>query len=261
MRKVLQKATTWVVKVGTRVCVDGHGRLNGKIMLGLAAQIAKLREMGCKVVLVSSGAIGMARELLQVEGLDTLPVKQALAAMGQVEIMDSYKNLFAMLGIKVAQVLLTRDDVDSSERYLNAQNTLNALLDYNILPIINENDSVSTGEIRFGDNDNLSAMVGTLLSADVVVNLTSVPGILLDPQAEEEKIIEYVSAITPEVESLDRHTRTNGGTGGLTSKLNAARTVLGYGGAMVIARASEEDILLRLKAGERLGTLFCASSN
>ncbi|MBQ7529474.1 glutamate 5-kinase [bacterium] len=260
MRKVLQEANTWIVKVGTRVCVDGHGRLNGKIMLGLAAQIAQMRERGCRVVLVSSGAIGMAREILQVEGLDTLPVKQALAAIGQVEIMDSYKNLFAMLGIKVAQVLLTREDVDDKERYLNARNTLNALLEYNILPIINENDSVSTGEIRFGDNDSLAATVGSLLNADVVVNLTSVPGILINPPDKEEEILELVTEITPEVESLDRRTKTDGGTGGLTSKLNAARTVLSYGGAMVIAKASEEDVILRLKDGEKLGTLFCAQS-
>lgn len=256
MRETLKKATIWIVKVGTRVCVDGHGRLNGRIMLSLARQIQALREQGRKVCLVSSGAIGMGRELLQVEGCgDNLPLKQALAAMGQVEIMDSYKNLFAMLGIKVGQVLLTRDDIAARDRYLNARNTLNALLDYGILPIINENDSVSTGEIRFGDNDSLAAMVGSIVNSDVVVNLTSVPGILAG-EGKDEHVIELITEISPEIEGLDRGTTTKGGTGGLASKLRAAKMVMRYGGSMVIASAQEENVLLRLAEGEALGTLF-----
>ncbi|MGM9993075.1 MAG: glutamate 5-kinase [Candidatus Bruticola sp.] len=261
MRDTLRNAKIWIIKVGTRVCVDGYGRLNGKIMLGLATQIQKLREQGSKICLVSSGAIGMGRELMRLEGCgENLPLKQALAAMGQVEIMNSYKNLFAMLGIKVGQVLLTRDDIAARDRYLNARNALNALLDYGILPIINENDSVSTGEIRFGDNDSLAAMVGSIVNSDVVVNLTSVPGILAGVGAEEH-VIEHISEITPEIESLDRGTTTKGGTGGLASKLRAAKMVMRYGGAMVIASASEENVLLRLASGESLGTLFEGAEN
>lgn len=259
MRSVLKDARIWVVKVGTRVCLDGQGRLNGRILLGLASQIAKLRENGCKVVLVSSGAIGMGRELMKLEGLsDYMPGKQALAAIGQVEIMNGYKNLFSMLGIPVAQVLITRDDVAARDRYLNARNALDALLDCGVLPVINENDSVSTGEIRFGDNDSLAATVGSIINADVVVNLTSVPGILApDPDNPgHDRVLKYADSVTQEIEELDKGTKTSGGTGGLSSKLRAARMVLLYGAAMVIAQASEPEILTRLAAGEELGTLF-----
>ena len=264
MRTILQRAKSWVIKVGTRTCLDGHGRLNGAILLPLAVQIQKMRAQGKRLVLVSSGAVGMGRELLQVEGLgDTLPTKQALAAMGQVAIMHDYQNLFSMLGIPVAQVLLTRDDVAARERYLNARNTLNALLEHGVLPIINENDSVSTGEIRFGDNDQLAAMVGSIINAEVVVNLTSVPGILIDdPQNPgQEKVLSEVRAVTPELAALDKGTTSQGGTGGLSSKLRAAQMVIRYGGAMVIAGASTPEILTRLQAGEELGTLLAGTES
>ena len=299
MRESLLRAKTWVLKLGTRVCVGEHGRLNGQLLLSLASQISILRQRGCRICLVSSGAIGMARELLQVEGLeDNLPSKQALAAMGQVELMNGYKDLFAMLGINVAQVLLTRDDVAARDRYLNARNTLNALLKYGVLPIINENDSVSTGEIRFGDNDSLSAMVGSIINADVVVNFTSAAGVLAESVTEQDmamdssaaadsgsvvseiyesnngerragyclggkidkdtgrRIVDLVWEVTPQVEALDEGTTTRGGTGGLTSKLRAAKMVMRYGGAMVVAPAKAANALLRLASGEHLGTLF-----
>lgn len=258
------KAKTWVVKVGTQVCLNEHGSVNSRLLLDLAQQIETLRRQGRQVILVSSGAVGLGRELLKIDGLgDNLPIKQALAAIGQVEIMNAYKHIFSLLGIHVAQVLLTRDDVSARERYLNARHTLQQLAQYGVLPIINENDSVATGEIRFGDNDNLAAMVGSIINADIVVNLTSAPGILCDDPNNpgHDWVLPLVREITPEIEALDRGTKTSGGTGGLASKLQAAKSVLHYGGSMVIASARAQQVLPRLAAGESLGTLFSGSDN
>lgn len=250
MRKVLKNARRIVVKVGTRVCIRPDGKLNGEVLVSLAQQIDRLRQDGREVVLVTSGAVGMGRALLAAG--DDLPDKQALAALGQVELMHAYKAIFGLLHIHVAQVLLTRDDLGARDRYLNARNTLLALLRHGVLPVVNENDSVATDEIRFGDNDSLSAMVGALLDAHAVLNLTSAPGIL----DADDRVIPLITEIGPSVEALDRGTTTSGGTGGLASKLEAARITMRYGGAMTIAAATEPSVLLRLLSGEELGTLF-----
>ena len=248
-----------MVKVGTRVCLRPDGLLNGEVLLSLARQVDRLRREGREVVLVSSGAVGMGRAVLRPPvGEESLPTKQALAALGQVELMNAYKQIYGFLHIPVAQVLLTRDDLGARERYLNARHTLLTLLHHGVLPVINENDSVATDEIRFGDNDTLAAMVGALLDAHAVVNLTSAPGLLApDPDHPgQDRVLAEVREIGPEIEALDRGTTTAGGTGGLASKLQAARIATRAGAAMVIGPASAEDVLLRLVAGEEVGTLF-----
>jgi len=231
-----------------------QGRLQGGLLMSLAQQIRNLRDQGFEVVVVSSGAVGMGRSLLKT-GQENLREKQALAALGQVELMNVWRRLFDLLEIQVAQVLLTREDLRARERYLNARNTLVTLLQAGVLPVINENDSVAVTEIRFGDNDILSCLVGALVDAEVVINLTQAPG-LLDFQTQPPTRIPIVKAITPEVMSLVRSETSRGGTGGMLSKLEAARVALECGTPMIIARAQEPEVLLRLMAGEDLGTRF-----
>lgn len=259
-RRILREARRLVIKVGTRVCIRPDGLLNGEVLVSLARQVHRLRGEGREVVMVSSGAVGMGRALMRGNSAEeTLPTKQALAALGQVELVNAYKQLFGLLHIPVAQVLLTRDDLGARDRY---RNTLRTLLAMGVLPVVNENDSVATQEIRFGDNDSLAAMVGALLDAPAVINLTSAPGILAPaPQNPgQDRVLDVVRRISPEIEALDRGTLSAGGTGGLASKLEAARIATRYGAAMVMAEAAAEDILLRLVAGEKVGTLFTPGS-
>ncbi|MEW6277807.1 MAG: glutamate 5-kinase [Candidatus Eremiobacterota bacterium] len=243
-----------VVKLGTRVAVHPDGHANGELLMPLCRQISELRRSGRSVVVVSSGAVGLGRAALRPRGEESMAIKQALAALGQVELMNVYKRIFELLNVMVAQVLLTRDDLNSRERYLNARNTLNSLLQVGILPIINENDSVSVEEIRFGDNDILAALVGGLVDADLVVNLTQTPGLL----GPDRQVVPLVERIDREQYEWVDSTLSAGGTGGMASKLEAARAAMGYGGRMIIASAAEPDILTRLLAGEPLGTLFAA---
>ncbi|MGE0490410.1 MAG: glutamate 5-kinase [Vulcanimicrobiota bacterium] len=256
-RAGLANTRTLVVKLGTSVCLNEKGAPNGEVLLPLAREIAELRRRGLQVVVVSSGAVGMGRAL-DVHGQignQNLAQKQALAALGQVELMNVYRRIFELLGVLVAQVLLTRRDLDSRERYLNARNTLLTLLRADVLPVINENDSVATDEIRFGDNDILACLVGSVVEADLVVNLTQAEG-LLAPVAGGHRVVPQVAGVSDETFSLVEEGTSRGGTGGMRSKLLAAQAAEDYGGAMVIARAQEPNVLVRLLAGEELGTLF-----
>lgn len=243
-----------IVKCGTAVLLGSAGKLQGTLLLELAQQIQGLREQGFEVVIVSSGAVGMGRSLLKT-GQEELREKQALAALGQVELMNVWRRIFDLLDIQVAQVLLTREDLRARERYLNARNTLVTLLSAGVLPIINENDSVAVTEIRFGDNDILACLVGALLDAEVVVNLTQAEG-LLDFSEQPPRRLSVVSEINDAVMGLVRSEMSRGGTGGMRSKLEAARVALECGTSMVIARANEKNILQRLLAGEDVGTRF-----
>lgn len=243
-----------IVKCGTAVMLGTQGKLQGALLMSLTQQIRSLRDDGWEVVVVSSGAVGMGRSLLKT-GQENLREKQALAALGQVELMNVWRRLFDLLEVQVAQVLLTREDLRARERYLNARNTLVTLLGAGVLPVINENDSVAVTEIRFGDNDILSCLVGALLDAEVVVNLTQAPG-LLDFATDPPSRIPLVKAITPEVLALVRSETSRGGTGGMLSKLEAARVALECGTPMVIAKAQEPEVLVRLMRGEDVGTRF-----
>ena len=158
--------------------LGSEGKLQGALLMSLARQIRELRDLGWEVVVVSSGAVGMGRSLLKT-GQENLREKQALAALGQVELMNVWRRLFDLLDVQVAQVLLTREDLRARERYLNARHTLVTLLEAGVIPVINENDSVAVTEIRFGDNDILSCLVGALLDAEMVINRTLSPCLLL----------------------------------------------------------------------------------
>jgi glutamate 5-kinase len=250
-----------VVKLGTSTLTAGTSRLSPPRLVDLVRQMALLQRQGCEVVVVSSGAIAVGRERLNFPQLPKdIPVKQMLAAIGQPRLMALYEQIFGLYGLTVAQVLLTRSDLADRRRYLNSRNTLTAILSQGVIPIVNENDTVATEEIRVGDNDNLSALVANLIEADLLVLLTDQSGFYTadprrDPQAQ---LVREVSG--PEIpEALWQAAggSANGlGTGGMLTKLQAADLARRSGAAVVIARGSEPDVLQRLASGELAGSIF-----
>ena len=250
-----------VIKLGTSTLTAGTPRLSTSHLVDLVRQMAVLRDSGCEVLVVSSGAIAVGRERMGYPQLPKeIPAKQMLAAVGQPRLMALYEQLFGLYGITVAQVLLIRSDFTDRRRYLNSRNTLNALLGQNIIPIINENDTVATEEIRLGDNDNLSALVTNLIEADLLILLTDQPGLLTanprhDPGAQ---LIREVSGaeIPEEFWKAAGGTKSGLGTGGMFTKVQAADLARRSGATVVIARGSEPDVMPRIVGGERVGTLF-----
>ncbi len=251
-----------VIKVGTSTLTDGRKELCLARMVDLARQITMLKSAGRQVVLVSSGGIAAGREMMAYPDLPRfLPAKQMLAAVGQPRLMAIYTQLFTLYQQPIAQVLLTRDDLADRRRYLNARNTLEALLSYGIIPIINENDTIATEEIRFGDNDNLSALIANVLEADLLLLLTDQDGVYredpaVNPNAE---LIRRVDAAYIPAELLNAVSgSSNGlGTGGMTSKLSAADLARHSGAAVVIANGAMEQVIPQIVLDEEpLGTLF-----
>ncbi len=257
-RCYLDKARRLVVKVGSAVLTTSEG-LNYSVMDNLVAQIAQLRRDGREVILVSSGAVAAGRRKLSLGSRAlSLREKQAAAAVGQSSLIRAYEKIFEQLGTKVAQVLLTHDAFSRRDRYLNARNTIFTLLQWHLVPVINENDTVSVEELRFGDNDTLGAMVTNLLEADLFVCLTDVDALYnADPGCHADaRPLRMVPAITPEIEEMAGSVGSAVGTGGMLSKVRAARMVVSHGGAAVIGPGREPDVLLRLFAGEDLGSFF-----
>ena len=187
-----------------------------------------------------------------------MPKRQAIAAIGQGGLMMAYENSFALRDKKVAQILLTAEDLNNRKRYLNARNTLNTLIEWKVLPIINENDTVMVEEIKLGDNDNLSAMIALLMDADFLFILTDIEGLYdKDPrQAADAKLISKVSSFNKEIEAYAGHIPGTLGTGGMLSKIKAAKKVTSAGIPMIVAKGNTKNVLLRLFQGERLGTYF-----
>jgi len=256
---VLAKPDVAVVKVGTNVLADASGRLDRGRIQSLADQLLRVRASGWKVVLVSSGAIGAGVGQLGLTARPTeLPRLQACAAVGQTALMRMYQEALAPHAVLPAQILLTAGDFESRGRYLNVRNTLLTLFEYAALPVINENDTVSVAEIKFGDNDHLAAMVANLMQAPLLVLLTNVDGLYTaDPRGDP------TAALVPTVESIDAAvtemagvTKSSLGTGGMKSKLKAARLATAAGGSVVMANGARDNILDDLFAGEPVGTLF-----
>ena len=250
-----------VVKLGTSTLTAGSAHLSPPRMVELVRQIAQLHSAGSQVVVVSSGAIAAGRERLGYPQLPKdIPAKQMLAAVGQLRLMTLYEQLFALYGLTIAQVLLTRSDLADRRRYLNSRNTLAALLAQGALPIVNENDTVATEEIRFGDNDNLSALVANLIEADLLALLTDQPGLFTaDPRQDPSaQIVHNVDG--PEIPvslwQAAGGTANSLGTGGMLTKLQAADLARRSGATVVIARGGDANVLLRLASGESLGTHF-----
>lgn len=255
-----------VVKIGTSTLTGGSKKLSGPRLVDLARQLAALQHEKVEVALVSSGAIAAGREELGFPTLPKqLPAKQMLAAVGQPRLMAMYEQYFAIYGVHVAQVLLTRADLADRHGFLNARDTLEALLGQAIIPIINENDTVATDEIRFGDNDALSAQVASLVEADLLVLLTDQDGLYnADPRSNQSaQLIAEVGAgaIEADLWQAVGGTSTDLGTGGMVTKLQAADLARHSGAAVVIANGLTEDILLRVAHGEALGTHFTPSVN
>jgi glutamate 5-kinase len=254
--------TSIVVKLGTSTLTAGTSVLSPARMVELVRQMAQFHDEGRKVVLVSSGAIAAGRERLAFPQLPKeIPAKQMLSAVGQPRLMALYEQLFDIYKLTVAQVLLTKTDLADRHRYLNSRNTLTALLAQGVIPIVNENDTVATEEIRFGDNDNLSALVANLIEADLLVMLTDQPGLFTaDPRTDgAAELIKDVGAESiPRSlwEAVGGSSAGKFGTGGMYTKLQAADLARRCGATVVIASGNEENVLTRLAAGEGLGTHF-----
>lgn len=254
-----QKAKRIVVKVGSSSLTHQTGKLDLQQIESLVRQLQDLRNQGKEVVLVSSGAVGAGMGKLGLAKKPrTIPEKQAVAAVGQGILMHMYEKMFAEYGGTVAQVLLTREDMVDRKRFSNARNALNALLNMNVIPIINENDTVAVEEIRFGDNDTLSAMVASLINADLLLILSDIDGLFsANPKRDKEaKLISLVQEITAEIEQLAGGEGSRLGTGGMATKIQAARIAMNSGVAVIIAHGRKERVALRIMAGEELGTLF-----
>lgn len=256
-----------IIKLGTSVLTAGTDRLNRPFMVDLARQVAQLRERGTQVLLVSSGAIAAGWERLgfpprQQRNKDAnVAFKQVLAAVGQSRMMHLYEQLFDIYGLNVAQALLTRGDLRDRRRYLNARNTLLHCLERGIVPIINENDAVATEEIRVGDNDSLSALVANLVDADLLIILTDIDGLYdADPrQHPHARLIPVVAAIDDQIWAMAGGSGTHRGTGGMRTKIQAADLATRSGTTVVVASGSEPNGILRISAGEQLGTRFPAT--
>ena len=252
-----------VVKLGTSTLTAGTANLSPPRVVELVRQMASLQDQGHQIVLVSSGAMAAGRERLAFPKLPKeIPAKQMLSAVGQPRLMALYEQLFGLYNLTIAQVLLTRTDLANRRRYLNSRNTLAALISQRVIPIVNENDTVATEEIRVGDNDNLSALVASLIEADLLLMLTDQSGLYTaDPHHDPlaEMVTEISSAaISESLWKAAGGTENGLGTGGMLTKIQAANLARRSGVTVVIADGEEKDIILRVAGGERLGTRFTA---
>ena len=250
-----------VIKLGSSTLTAGTSRLSLPRFVEIARQVSSLSQSGHEVILVSSGAMAAGKEQLKFPQLPRdVPAKQMLAAVGQLRLMAIYEQVFVLYGLTIGQILLTRADLGDRRRYLNSRNTLMALLAQNVIPIVNENDTVATEEIRVGDNDNLSALVANLVDADTLILLTDQPGLFTaDPRrnVSAQLITDITEPDIPEsVWQAAGGTSTGLGTGGMFTKLQAADLARRSGTMVVIAPGEEADVLTRLAAGEAIGTRF-----
>lgn len=244
-----------VVKIGTRVLTDKTNRIDRSVIRSLAGQIASLMDEGTEVVLVSSGAIGAGLGLLDLKKKGkSLSELQAIASVGQNHLMDIYSEYLNKKGYIAGQILLTQEDFNDRKRFLNIRYTLNTLLKYKALPIINENDSVSTDEIKCGDNDRLSSLVADLADADMLIILTDVEGLY----NEKGRVIKEIRSITGKVKSLCRGKGSEESTGGMLTKLEAVGSSTRAGIKSIIASGKKKDVLLKVAEGKRVGTFFHA---
>ncbi len=252
-----------VVKLGSAVLTD-NGHLEFSFFKRFASEIAELRRQGYRFIVVTSGAVAAGLEALGFKAPPlTIPEKQACAAVGQLRLMRQYEQEFATHGQVVAQVLLTADDIRNRRRYLNARNTLTALLGAEVLPLVNENDTVVVREIKFGDNDNLAALLTSLAEVDLLLMLTDLDGVYnCDPKAAgEASLIPMIDEVDDGVTAFVCATKSAVGTGGMLSKLEAARKAAAYGIPTVIANGRRPGVMGRVLAGESEGTFFLPRTN
>lgn len=240
-----------VVKVGTFVLTNESGDLDEGYIRDLARQLSLLRREGHDVVLVTSGAIRVGRKILGLERVRTLPESQAAAAVGQAALMHLYERAFSQHGQVVAQILLTREDAADRRRYLNARNTFATLFNRGVIPIVNENDTVATEEICFGDNDLLAALVAALVEADILIMLSTVEGLFV-----KGELVREVERITSGIEEAGGGPMSDESRGGMRSKVEAAKLATRCGIGVVVAQGRVPDVVLKVAKGEELGTFF-----
>ncbi len=250
-----------VIKVGTSTLAHSTGRLNIRRVDELVKVMSDLKNSGHEVILVSSGAIGMGAGKLSLKGKPSdIPTKQAAAAVGQCELMYTYDKLFSEYNHTVAQILLTGSDFSHTDRHANFTNTMMRLLELDVLPIINENDTVATDEISVGDNDTLSALVAESINADILVLMSDIDGLYTaDPHKDPSaSLIPEIRELTPEILALGGGAGSSLGTGGMKTKLHAAEICTGSGTDMIITNGQNPNILYDIADGKSVGTRFIA---
>ena len=259
-QEILTESPTIVVKVGTRILTDASGHLSESQIESFANQLAEARAKGFRMVLVSSGAVGSGIGRLGLPGRPKdLAQLQAVAAVGQSALIEAYNHFLEKLGLHAAQILLTADDLEHRTKYLNVRNTLNALLEFGAIPIINENDTLSVAELKttFGDNDRLAALVADLIHAPLLILLSDIDGLYDgDPRKPGVKLIPTVHQIDASIQALAFDRLTGLSKGGMASKLRIAHQITNAGGAMIIANGREPKILQKILNCEDYGTLF-----
>jgi len=262
MREYCKNKNRIVIKLGTSTISFGNGKMNFSRLEKLSMVMSDVINSGKELVLVSSGAIGVGAGRLKMnEAPEGLVPRQALAAIGQAELMRIYQKFFDQYNQMVAQVLLTRDGMDDQVRGLNAKNTLNELIRMRIIPIVNENDTIATEEIQFGDNDTLSAKVAVLLEADLLIILSDIDGLFTgDPRnGTPAEIVRNVPEITEEIEQFAEGSSSSFTKGGMKTKIAAARICTENGVDVAIVNGSEPDNILKILAGEEVGTCFISN--
>ncbi len=265
MRECLRYKKRIVIKIGSSSLThEITGNLNMQKLEKLVRMICDLRNQGMDVVLVSSGAIAVGRKTLGlIERPKSIPLRQACAAIGQANLMMIYQKLFSEYHQVSAQVLMTKNTMMDALARHNAKSTFDELLQLGVVPVVNENDTVATYEIEFGDNDKLSAIVAALIGADLLVLLSDIDGLFTDDpnQNPEAEFIDIVPHITEELAAMGKDANSNVGTGGMASKIAAARIATASGADMVIANARDTDVIYDILRGEKVGTLFLSHKN
>ena len=263
-RGLLQQVRRVVIKVGSRVLTVEGGGLDYDAISRLCDEMAGLRQQGIEVILVSSGAVAAGRDAMRAADTTlTIPQKQAAAAVGQPLLMQAYQQACTRHGLVTAQILLTAEDLANRNRFLNARTTLEALLTAGALPVINENDSVAVAEIKFGDNDNLSALVTSLAEADLLLILTDIEGLYSanpasDPDAQ---LIPLVRSITREIERMAGGSGSSVGTGGMATKVTAAKKAARFGVPTILAPGKQPGVITAAVSGQEIGTLFLPATD
>ena len=248
-----------IIKIGSSSLCDDEGNINKEKILNLIQQIAYIKRKGISITLVSSGAINAGVHVMNLECRpQTIPQKQALAAIGQASLMQIYEDLFSLFNLKCAQILLNHDDFDDRKRLMNFNNAMQALIEYDVVPIINENDTLAVEEIKVGDNDTLASLVVPAVNADMVVLVSDIDGLYDDnPHTNKNaRLIRNVDGITKEIESMAKDASSKVGTGGMITKIRAAKVCNDFGCDMAIVNGNQPNVLIDLIEGKDVGTYF-----
>lgn len=255
----LSKIKSLIIKIGSSSLCDEEGNINKEKILNLIQQIAYIKRKGIKITLVSSGAINAGVHVMNLETRpQTIPQKQALAAIGQASLMQIYEDLFSLFNLKCAQILLNHDDFDDRKRLMNFNNAMQALIEYDVVPIINENDTLAVEEIKVGDNDTLASLIVPAVNGDMVVLVSDIDGLYDDnPHTNKNaKLIRNVDGITKEIEGMAKDASSKVGTGGMITKIRAAKVCNDFGCDMAIVNGNQPNVLIDLIEGQDVGTYF-----